>query len=111
MKKTMIKHSEDNVAIALTGIQKGDKVIVMSKSNEAVLELTAKTNIPYGNKIAINKINGNDHIYKDHYKIGTAIQTIEAGELVHVHNVKSNRINFPESIIAEIISQMDYSIE
>lgn len=107
MKRAIIKGKEDNVAVLLEDAKKGELVSIYSPEQKLVLETKAKTDVPYGNKIAITMINKRDQILKGDYKIGSAVKDISVGELVHVHNVKSNTINFPSSIIDEILKQMN----
>jgi len=62
--------------------------------------------IPFGNKIAIKDISEKSEIIKCGYKIGLSLKVINKGQLVHVHNVESEKVNFPPSIIKEILRQM-----
>lgn len=106
MKKVLMKHENDNVATALEDIKVGDKVSILSGSNKILSEITAKNPIPFGNKIAVKDISGCAEVQKCGYKIGIALKEIKCGELVHVHNVESEKVNFPPSIIDEILRQM-----
>ena len=47
--------------------------------------------IPYGHKVALQPIAVGETVLKYGLSIGTAFQTIQPGNHVHVHNVESNR--------------------
>ena len=72
--------SNDNVAVALENIKKGDSVI----------NITATAPIPAGHKIAIKLINQGENVIKYDNPIGHATSPIQPGEHVHTHNLKTN---------------------
>lgn len=107
MLKAIQLSASDNVATLLGDLKKGDRVEVISAENQTVTQLTALQAITFGNKIALSDIaNGND-ILKAGYSVGRAIKAIPTGQLVHVQNVRSTRLDIPENIIQEIITQMN----
>lgn len=108
MKKSMIQmQSNDNVATALSNIEKGDEVKVYNQHQKIVCEMVALEQIIFGNKIALQDINKDKDVFKYGEKIGIAIKPIEKGRLVHVHNVKSLNLDIPDKIIKEIIQVMN----
>ena len=74
----------DNVVIALKDFSAGDKLVVDGQ------ELEIKNDIPKGHKIALTAIAENEDIIKYGAPIGHATQAIEAGEHIHVQNLKTN---------------------
>jgi len=77
----------------------GDNVLVLIKSVSAGSSLllngeTYKLNIPLdlGHKIAARDIHAGEKIYKYGVPIGSATRDIQAGEHVHLHNMKSDYI-------------------
>lgn len=106
MKKVLKKHPEDNLATALENIDENEVVQVLSEKNEVLGEIQALEAIPFGNKISLSEIEKDTDIRKCGYCIGKSTKEIGKGKLVHVHNVRSQRINFPEPIIKEIVRQM-----
>ena len=96
----------DNVATLLVDVAKGDKVDVIDENNKFVAELEALQVISMGNKIALTEINKGQEVTKANYSIGVAIELIAIGNLVHVQNVRSTRVDIPEPIIQQIIQQM-----
>ena len=73
-------HPNDNVAVALHPIAAGTEF----------MGITAKADIPQGHKMALKALAENDQVMKYGFSIGHAIASIEAGEGVHTHNMKTN---------------------
>lgn len=82
MKSFLKINPNDNVAIAVKDLEKG-KVI-----EEFGLEL--KEDIKRGHKFSIKNINKDEDIIKYGMPIGHALDDIEKGSWVHVHNLKTN---------------------
>ena len=55
------------------------------------MTLVARADIPYGHKIALVPIAAGEQVIKYGLSIGSASTDIQPGDLVHVHNVESNR--------------------
>ncbi|MGI9338857.1 MAG: UxaA family hydrolase [Gammaproteobacteria bacterium] len=72
-------HDDDNVAIVINGIARGEAV--------ADFGITAKNAIPRGHKAAIMPINKGARIVKYGQTIGIASCDIRPGEHLHLHNV------------------------
>lgn len=96
--KTYIKiNDKDNVAVALYNLEKGQEV-------EGV---TLLCNVPKGHKFALCTIEKGQDVVKYGCPIGVATQTIDAGQHVHTHNVKTKlgeQLSYTYSPI-EIFSQ------
>jgi altronate dehydratase small subunit len=97
----------DNVATLLGDVEKNDVVEIISAENVVISKITALQKITFGNKIALNVINNGSHIIKCGHAIGKSIVEIPLGQLVHVQNVRSERLDIPEHIIEEIIKVME----
>jgi altronate dehydratase len=87
--KVILLDEKDNVVTALTTLHKGEKFIL--KLSGKTIGITVKNDIPFGHKIAINKIRSGEDIIKYGWPIGTATKNIDVGEHVHIHNVSSRR--------------------
>ncbi len=72
-------HPDDNVAVALEDIRKG----------EAVLNVTAVEDVARGHKIALRNIREGEAVVKYGNPIGLAKADIPAGAWAHVHNVRT----------------------
>ncbi len=90
MKKVFVVEKEDNVGTAV-GEPISFKDSVGTEGRVTDLEITSLADIPYGHKVAIRDIVEGEQVIKYGLSIGTATADIEAGELVHIHNVESNR--------------------
>ncbi|MFC7395039.1 UxaA family hydrolase [Scopulibacillus cellulosilyticus] len=77
-------NENDNVAVALKDLAKGQSILV----NENEIELM--DDVKRGHKVAIKDIHKNDHVVKYGYPIGHATTDIYSGEHVHTHNTKTN---------------------
>lgn len=74
----------DTVAVALRSVRRGEVVQVDGKT------YTAKDDIPFGHKLALQDIAAGENIIKYGYPIGYAVSDISAGAHVHTHNLKTN---------------------
>jgi altronate hydrolase len=77
----ILLHSEDNVAIARVPLSPGQQVEARSAT------LTAVDPIPYGHKIALERIETGQAVRRYGEIIGLASADIEPGEHVHDHNL------------------------
>jgi D-threo-aldose 1-dehydrogenase len=84
--KLMLLHPDDNVLVCIAPIAAGERVVVDD------LELQAIEAIDVGHKLARRSIEPAEGILKYGAPIGSATQAIQAGEWVHVHNMKSDYI-------------------
>jgi altronate dehydratase small subunit len=81
-------HASDNVATLLDEAFEGSVVAIAGSSDETVL--AAREKVGMGHKIALKRIDEGKPIYKYGVAIGMAIQQIETGDWVHLHNCRSN---------------------
>ena len=84
--KLVLLHPDDNVLVCIAPIASGERVVVGD------LELQAIEAIDVGHKLARRPIASGEGILKYGAPIGSATQAIQAGEWVHVHNMKSDYI-------------------
>lgn len=91
MKSVFVIEPGDNVGTAVleVPIKKGDRVVTAGGLTDTVV--TARTDIPYGHKIALRLIKKGGPIIKYSLIIGTACEDIQPGDHVHLHNVKISR--------------------
>jgi altronate hydrolase len=74
-------HNNDNVAVAIDDIKKGEKTS---------LGIIAAEDINKGHKMSLVPIKQGENIVKYGFPIGHALKDIKAGEWIHAHNVKTN---------------------
>jgi hypothetical protein len=85
-------HRDDNVATALTDLEAGETVTVILEAFTATVTLLDA--IAFGHKFALARIDKGTPVLKYGLPIGNALETIEAGTWVHVHNCRSERFGF-----------------
>jgi altronate dehydratase len=88
-KKALKGMSKDNVAVLLSSVTTGDVIDV--DCDGFTETLTCTSNIPAFHKVAIAEISQGDAVIRRGTPIGLATQAIMKGELVHVHNIRSQR--------------------
>lgn len=75
---------EDNVFAAARPIEAGETITITNA------QVAARERIPTGFKVAARLIRAGEKILKWGAPIGSATRDIAAGEIVHVHNMKSD---------------------
>ena len=75
---------KDNVAVAAKVIPTGETITVDNT------QVTSKSEIPFGHKIALCDIKKDENVIKYGFAIGHATEDIAAGSFVHSHNLKTN---------------------
>lgn len=78
--------AEDNVLVVRQKILKGERMPVSGE------EIEFQQAVPLGFKVASKSIRTGEKIIKYGMSIGSAIAEILPGEIVHVHNVKSDYV-------------------
>jgi altronate dehydratase small subunit len=81
----MIMHADDTVATALTTLEAGRTVEVDGRT------VSMSEEIPFGHKFALKSMAIGDDVIKYGEVIGRAVESVSAGDWVHVHNVESIR--------------------
>lgn len=76
-------NQEDNVAVALRPIVQGETINISGNP------VTTMEEIPQGHKVAVRSIKGGEEVIKYGCRIGYAKEDIQAGQWIHVHNVKT----------------------
>jgi altronate dehydratase small subunit len=88
-KGVLVISEADTVATALEDIPAGAETMV--RLGNQVSTVQALERIPFGFKIALADIARGTHVIKYGESIGVASSDIQAGELVHVHNLEGAR--------------------
>lgn len=84
----LIFSPKDNVGTAIRELSQGD---LFSAGERRGRELKCRETIPYGFKVALEDIPKGEAIIKYGEIIGRSTRPIEAGEMVHVHNIEGTR--------------------
>ena len=88
--KFIIIDSKDNCATALEDIPQDTKIELKDKI------IKINHNISLGHKFAINNIEKEDYIIKYGEIIGIATESINEGDWIHTHNIKSTYLEVTE---------------
>ncbi len=91
MAKALVINKKDNVATALENLKEGEEINISIKDKGEVRRVKLRQQIPFGHKLAIEKIEKGQAVIKYGEEIGRATQDIEIGQHVHIHNVESLR--------------------
>jgi altronate hydrolase len=81
----MVLHTDDDVAVLLEDGHPEDWI------EASGTKVGLRTPVPRFHKVALRRIAAGETVRKVGEAIGVATQSIEAGEHVHVHNLKSPR--------------------
>jgi (2R)-sulfolactate sulfo-lyase subunit alpha len=77
--------------VVVEGVQAGQKLTGWVMENDQTLNVTVKSDIPIGHKLALKDLVPGDTVIKYGTDIGKVVAPIKAGEHLHVHNVKTKR--------------------
>ena len=84
----------DNVGTAIKPLKRNTEIIL--KLEKQLINFVIKENIKLCHKFSLNKIRRGDKIIKYGEIIGVAIDNIQSGNLVHIHNIQSLHQNAKE---------------
>lgn len=87
----LVHHAEDMVGVAVHDIAPGTGVPGRVQSTGQELRLDVLDQVPLGHKVALRDIAAGDPVVKYGVTIGLATGNIQAGQHVHVHNLKGQR--------------------
>ena len=87
--KAVVLNPKDNVATALAELKAGDALELEVGGETKEVRLT--TDIPFGHKFSLSRIEPNSAVIKYGEIIGVSTVTIKPGDYVHIHNVVSRR--------------------
>lgn len=89
MAKALQIHQGDNVAVVLSDVKQDEEVL--ANTENGLVSLKAKNDIPFGHKIALEELQVHTPIVKYGEEIGKAKSLITVGEWIHLHNVYCER--------------------
>lgn len=82
--RLLLLSREDNVFVTISHVLNGEELRVGG------VAVAVPQTIPLGFKVAARRIAAGEKIVKYGAPIGSATRDIEAGEMVHLHNMKSD---------------------
>ena len=90
----IILKPNDNVGTSIKPLKKNTEIIL--KLEKQSINFVIKENIKLCHKFSLSKIRRGDKIIKYGEIIGVAIDDIQSGNLVHIHNIQSLHHNAKE---------------
>lgn len=83
----MLLAPTDPVGVALRDIAAGETLVLANGSR-----ILVSAPVPFGFKVAVRPIAADERVLKYRVPIGTATAAILPGEMVHLHNLRSDYI-------------------
>lgn len=83
-RRLLLLGPQDNVFVTIRHVPSGDNMLISGAA------IPAGQTIPLGFKVAARGIRAGEKIVKYGAPIGSATRDIEPGEMVHLHNMKSD---------------------
>ena len=87
----LVHDKEDTVGVAVDDIQKGEKINGLTLDGQTRIAIAATMEIPLGHKVALKDFKPGEVVVKYGERIGIVVAEIHKGDLVHVHNLKTER--------------------
>ena len=106
LRKAIYMSPQDNVATLLEKAEAQETVTLLSKKNTPLGELVARNTIPYGFKMAVTDIPVDTDILKYGVPIARSTRPIWQGEMVHIHNATSRRMEIPDQMKQEMLREI-----
>lgn len=89
--KALAHNRGDHVAVAVAPIAAGEQVSVAYLDDDGEQTLDARTDVPYGHKIALVSLAADAPVLEYSTQVAVTRMAIDAGAHVHTHNVKTAR--------------------
>lgn len=89
-RRTILLHTKDNVATALTDLKKGEQVNALL--DDISVDVVLREDVAFGHKYALRDMAKGEEVIKYGMPIGKALSDIRAGDWVHIHNCRSERV-------------------
>lgn len=87
----LVHDTADTVGVAVVDIAAGTECTGRDLSTNKPLQARATQDIPLGHKLALKDFAPGETAIKYGCEIGKIVQPIQAGQHVHVHNLKTKR--------------------
>jgi (2R)-sulfolactate sulfo-lyase subunit alpha len=88
----LVHDNKDTVGVVVVeGLKSGTDMLCVVTADNSSFNLTAKSDVPIGHKVALTDIKSGDTVWKYGQDIGVAKADIAKGEHVHIHNMKTKR--------------------
>ncbi|HXM58214.1 MAG TPA: UxaA family hydrolase [Candidatus Dormibacteraeota bacterium] len=86
----LVHNEGDHVGVAVQDVEPGRRRAVYLDSDREV-EVEVVEAVPLGHKVALHDLEEGANVIEYEVAVGVTRQPVRAGELVHVHNIRSAR--------------------
>jgi (2R)-sulfolactate sulfo-lyase subunit alpha len=88
----LVHDNKDTVGVVVVeGLKSGTEMLCVVTADNSSFNLTAKSDVPIGHKVALTDIKSGDTVWKYGQDIGVAKADIAKREHVHIQNMKTKR--------------------
>jgi (2R)-sulfolactate sulfo-lyase subunit alpha len=88
----VVHEERDGVGVVVVeGVKSGQKLTGWIMEDDKDVEITSKSDIPIGHKVALKDMAPGDTVVKYGIDMGKVTAAIRKGEHAHVHNIKTKR--------------------
>lgn len=88
----LVHDHKDNVGVVVVeNLRAGTEMLCVVTADNSSFNLTCKSDVPIGHKVALRDLSSGDTAVKYGEDIGRFKAGVAKGEHVHVHNLKTNR--------------------
>ena len=91
MHKALAHNRGDHVAVAVAPITAGEEIVVVYMDDDSDVRVRAQADVPYGHKVAVEQLAADEPVIEYSTQVGVARQSIQPGDYVHTHNIKTAR--------------------
>ena len=88
----LVHDEADSVGVVVVeGVSAGTSLKGLSMESGETVRMDARSDIPLGHKIALKDLAEGETVLKYGHDIGRIVAPVQAGDHVHVHNMKTKR--------------------
>lgn len=87
----LVHDTSDNVGVAVVDLEAGSQCTGRNLSDNSAMQAQSEQAIPLGHKLALKNFEVGEEVIKYGCVIGRIVAPVKAGQLVHIHNLKTKR--------------------
>lgn len=87
----LVHEKGDSVGVATVDIKAGETAEGLYMDSQKKVKIKTNHNIPLGHKVALKAHAVDEGVIKYGHDIGRVVAKIQAGDHVHIHNLKTRR--------------------
>ena len=86
----LVHNEGDHVGVAVQDVEPG-RALAVHMDSERSVEVEVLERVPLGHKVALTDLGADAEVIEYQVPVGRTRQAIGKGQLVHVHNIRSQR--------------------